>query len=609
MLVSCKAKKETKDWQLALPKQVNLRLNSNDVQALATHVLPSQFIGSDRLRPGMTYGSDLLNRKAETLEELVNSILYQHRGDLEPLVLAIKDFIASENDGQLVKEKAAIAQSYIDEISMRISKKQIDLFWLSFVHFRYLIAMSDVSEPEYELFRHFSYPNLLKGFTALGHETDFVKILLSLGLDETFDGRTITQPYSPTLSYKIWEQIDEELMKYSLVNRTFPMLGTGKAGVSFMVQCYLQNISIIGMPSQKKRDGRLPAHGVRMSVGPFALHDLAHQLVDSRMAIVRAHIFKAADYFVKKGGDATDLVRAYTPIALHKYFTLMNAFLRLQQLLMRFLLATNDQQAYKKAMLGFFYITHEYPVYDDSIFQQNDLSFLISKAIDYTILVLFDPQMWESAEDPLMTSPIDGASHLGANDQETKAKIAQYVFSEILIKNNLIALTDRDMKQMLNLPSDQQEAFKRKKIKEKIKAININLSELFIDVEFKMRDGNAHKFPFPTLKFKWGNLDDTLGLLKMAGVLIKKPDLSDMSFEQSRIVVRQTLDDARARLVGCIEYFKALALSLANTKGVDNMSLTDQYFKWHFNLQTNIDQLAEKSLTKIKASKPRYVLS
>jgi len=573
----------------------------SETEGLAAKHLPSQFIGLKQFNPALLhkYRATVGTTMNNPLRNYNVGLLCQHNEALVPLVASLKRFIADENISPAVTLKHAISQRFIDEISRHEKDSDLTLTWMLLIHMRYAVAVSELSADEHDLYKHFVHSNILGGLLEDNAWIDHYKSLFSIATADRNDSSS-SYYYAPNIDHSVSDLIDQELNKHYPAPVILPFVDIAKFGVTFLIQCYLQNVFPLGLPSQKKHDGKLSAHGVRLSSGLFIIHDLLHTIIDPRKKALELHIKKKTDAFAAKDGYAPAFVKSYTPIAVQRLTAIMQCLSMIQHYFMTHLLPRYGKNEYTQAMNGLFFIMHEYPSYNDSLFENNDLEDIIRSLSNGTKKSLLSKSRWGSPEDPLKTSPIDGKSHLGVNEDETKAKIIQYVFSEVLLKNEITILKPRHFDELtaLKLTTKDYEKAKRKKIRSLIHSVELKQSQRFIDVEFTMKDGNHIKNSYATLYHKWTNMDDSLGLLKMAGIVIAKPKLAGLSIDESRALAQTTLRQVRKQLAGTIDQFRDRAIFFANLKQKDGTSLTECYFQWQFKTQTRLDEVIAKAVPK-----------
>jgi hypothetical protein len=457
---------------------------------------------------------------------------------------------------------------FLWELDFHIEGQDISPLWLLGMHLRFAASVSTITEDEKDLLSHVPFPNLYFGLIEKdawrNSHSSYVSIseYNNEGL-ELSDEHVRTNIQTAVLTYI--EDTIERLLPPQIL---YPMLGQNKLGISFMVKCYLDDNFPVVFPNQP-----VNGHGIKFSQFGFPIHDMLHQKVDRRHYELISHVVSRADAFVGLDGDAWQFAKIYSPVAVERYHALMGGLRDVYGNMVTKLLPYHGLREYRKAMLGFFWILHEAPNFAAQIYNMNDFDKVLEtitkpSSLSAVNAALNEIDSWESSFDPFSTSPIDGSTNLTDDDiynhpifESLLLEDAQgYKYSSRTDKGRSIGDSYCD-----DCIVDQQ----------------VIRTNRFIDVIFKMFDGEELKYSFPTLFQKWTNLDDNIGLLKYAGTIITKSDLT--TAEDPRQVALETLDNVRKALDSHVERFHKVAFFFSNYDPHGNeKSLAKRYFRKHF---------------------------
>jgi hypothetical protein len=239
-------------------------------------------------------------------------------------------------------------------------------------------------------------------------------------------------------------------------------------------------------------------------------------------------------------------------------------------------------EEYRKAILGFFWITREEPYFPSALYNMNNFDEILETITSQSSLngentLADDIDSWRSSYDPLQTSPINGVSQL--NDDEIYTWVLDHMTRGDAQSNKYWPFF-QDYP-----PITQQEISQQKIVR----------TNRFIDVIFKTKIGEELRYSFPTLYHKWRNLDDNIGLLRFGGTHIEKPTLT--ALEDSRTIAQATLDQVNQAIKSHVTSFGKVASFFANYDPQGNeTSLAQRYFRWHINQEERVNTLLQTCL-------------
>ncbi len=188
---------------------------------------------------------------------------------------------------------------------------------------------------------------------------------------------------------------------------------------------------------------------------------------------------------------------------------------------------------------------------------------------------------FESAHDPLHTSPITGESAL------SKKQILEYAF-----KNDLL-MDDSVLRAISNNSDDE-------KLRMMVKKATATLSATgrFIDVKFEMKSGQTNSYSYHTLLHKWSNIDDSIGLLKLAGIKVVKSDISKLPPAAARRAVQAELRSVAEKLRRLVDVFEATARYFIHAQGPEEKTLNERFFQRQFSTQRKVGEVIQQSLAR-----------
>lgn len=450
------------------------------------------------------------------------------------------------------------------EIESQI-QKGVSVMQLVSYYARYAWTISTFTETERDAFNHFTRPYIFRGLSSEKSQESELAPFINVSKEENenpYPESTFERGSSSSLHYEAADQLRTKFRGSCPSKIVVVRPGSGKFGMTFLVRQYLQGVFPVGIPSKPTK-----VHGVELSPLGFGVHDILHANVDARYRKLRSYFVREAGQYVKSGGQLEDFTETYLPYAIGQHERFMEGLLSLSDLFLARLLPS-DKQAYDRAMIGFFFVIHEYPGFSEKHYSENNLEFILSRMIERTRESLSEGD--EASNDFLKTSPIDGKSSLSP-EQIKKMTFDRFVGDE----QTYSALYSLDGTYIWN---DPQKSFEEKKklILPLLKTVTIESSPNFYDVIFELKSGKKQKYTFATLYYRWHNLDDPLALLKMASIPIQKPELPE-DREGARKVALETLDRVSGELNRCLDCFAHWGSYFLNQEYGAEDSLKDAY--------------------------------
>jgi hypothetical protein len=463
--------------------------------------------------------------RADYTGRVADAFATLHNPKLEPFAQQVEAFLRSYASAH---PNHAFTQRLLREVQTRREDEDLSSSFLWTLPFRHAAERSTITDAEKDFFTNIVYPDLFFGMLEnkgwRNHDSAYANL------------RSVAEAsYSESLSSKGTEKIAERVDKLFPASAPYPCLGYGILGLSFLVENYLDQIFPIGFPMDRSY-----VHGVSLSPYGFAAHDRLHAEIDPREDELHRHVLQRGEDYFCKGGNVDDFIEVYPSIAVAKYNLLRGALKEIYKNLGSKLLLRDGLDAYRKVMVGFFWILHEEPNFPSELYDMNDLN---------AVLKVITPAPNNDLDDPLQTSPLTGKTEMTDED------IIRYALKQ----TPSAALDD-------------------------IESINVTRSPRFIDVTTRFRNGEKTEESFPTLYSEWEDVSDDLGLLEFGGTKIEKPDLTRV--EAPRSVALATLKKVNEEMRALVKHFIEVATFFANydPQGQGN-SLGNRYFNQHRKLE------------------------
>lgn len=411
------------------------------------------------------------------------------------------------------------------EIKENLASKSISLERLTYFYLGYLALVSTPSETEISLLDHTpSYPGYFKAFFKNDlHGNPVVMDILKLSKEfgaADHHGRNVAGLYVSNISYEARKQIKKELKKQLPLPFLYPLLGESTLNPHFIGNCWLDEVRPFGMPL-----GQTPnVHGELASPLGFTYHDWFHYLLDSRRRLLQYYIEIQVSEAVQNGAFASDVIPALVPLAVEKYKMFMNALKHANQAVVK------DNYAFT----GFFFMINEYPALSLDFLEKSNLPEVLEGMLKGSLKSFKKNESWDNPNDILRTSPLNGQSAL--TEEQIKNAVQERViqnFEKEFEKNNFYKFSmyppytiyeirddNGNVKGHITDKQEQQQCRKNWLIENM--RIKVETSDQFIDGLVEFKDGDEIIYTFPTLKRKWNNFGASEGMLKYAGVKLRR---------------------------------------------------------------------------------------
>jgi hypothetical protein len=552
-----------------------------------------------------------------------------HDDECVPQALKVSKFIKIIDP----EEKNEKIKDLLDEINFMISKKKVSPVWTTQLSARLAFAMSTPSEDEISLFQHFLSKN---SKALLQTPEDLLRSIESI-LSYSGDLRVLFDRYSHN-SRKLWHDDMERLFEMHpatpLVEIVYPILGESYIGIPVLNAFATENVTLMALPTEDKK---INAHGVKghndkpgASIAAFLSHEALHHtlMVENKSNAFYMHMHRRTIEAVEEGDSAERFFESCMPYEALRYQGI-HALLQLAMIgFMEDTLKTQKLVPFKRSMVGQFYMTHEYPGFNFSTFDETSATGVVTNLANATLASFEEVDAWESATDLLQTSPFDGSSSL-SNDDIIESfidhvnqriiylpELQRYTY---LSQSSNISTSTGDLNTLVpaSLPTTEaipniEVASDLEKIEDLIPNVEIlptethslipldeiykaevKRSNRYIDILINMNDGNEIKYSYPTYYHKWNNLDGTIGLLAYAGTKVEKPELPD-DLEEARKVCAQLLSTTEGLLKEQINYFVEQATQVFNKKNttLPGHSIEEAYKIWVGSMNMPLEKTA-----------------
>jgi hypothetical protein len=468
--------------------------------------------------------------------------------------------IRSGNQGSDIQKLGNEVERYLEE-------KTISAVWLVDAHFRYLTLLNngDMFAAEKDIFFHVRYNKYLKALLEKDLRgkpvvTDLYKWGLSLDRKGEYFYEPGTQVFSPHVSQKAMKKIDKEIVKYLPSLILYPALGEAVFPVDLILNCWMDRIHIMGMPTQTVQK----VHGETASALGFAFHDLFHFKLDQRDSSLLSYIYSIVAQHVQEGGFAEDIIPHIVPFAVEKYKLIMDALRKAHES------ATED----KEALAGEFTAFHEALRFPVELFSFSNPAEVLQTMLKGSLSYYEEFDSWESPDDILVTSPLTGETMMS---DENIREIAIHealedpeLVSLALVHNIYNVLDDKGQPRYV-LDPEEQKTIRQEWLRKA--RFEVKKSPQFIDVIIKLPNGEKKTYMLPTLVRKWNNIDHSFDLLEIAGIKMEKPTLTGIP-EKDRKIAMDLLANVRSGLQDLMTAFGRKAI---DSFGEGEGSYTQEY--------------------------------
>lgn len=450
-----------------------------------------------------------------------NASDHLHMDTLLPVLDRIEDHIKS-----LLQDNINI-KILLEEIRYIKELKQVTPSWLLALHFRVQAAISTISDDEKKLIEHIPNPAeaLVYGLTKdkLWKNLNSNKII-----DYYKENRVRDLFYSDhtQLSSNIRKKVYDCLVNISPIY--FPLLGSKVLSIEFLILTSLDNIYVMGMPSNRNR-----VHGIELSPLSFTVHDYLHGENDLKIKehSLFTYTFEVIESLIKKNIDVDDAIRLATETANDKY-----------KILSSFLIDIFEKMLEdKKYLAGLFALLHEFPSFSPEIFKKKSLRDVMDCLINECQKEI------ENTSELMRESDLLGTNIFNGECSKSDDQILEYTKKISSVEKQLASM-------------------------EKIRSASVKRSDRFIDVSFQDNNLNECRHSMHTIFHKLENANDYLKLLNYAKYDIKKPD-----FTKSRDPFTEAnsfLSRVQKMLINCILYLNEKTQQIIDSD-LDNPLLLD----------------------------------
>lgn len=536
--------------------------------------------------------------------------------------------------------KNTAIKNLLDEIDFMIAKKKVSPVWTIQLSARLAFAMSTPSKDELELLSHVLDR---KSRSQLQEPEDLLNVIESV---LSYSGTVSVIPDHQTdYPLNVWrddmDRLFENHTATPLDEIIQPILGEGIISLPVLNTLAAENVTLMGLPTEDKK---VSAHGIKghpdkpgTSVAAFLGHDALHHLLikENKQNTFLQYLHRKTDAAVGKGDSAERFFERHMPFAAARYRGI-HTVLQLALIgLMEDAVDTKKMANFRKAMVGEFYITHEYPGVNTSTLDENSATGVVKNLAQSTLENFEDVTAWESATDPLQTSPFDGSSPL-SDEHIIESFIEQVnegkIFLTALMRYSYLSGTQNEISNHTHSVAedsdDEDSAGSTPKISQtdvisgvdqdngvtptleaistqkrslipldKIFKTEVKRGPRFIDIFIKMNDGNEITYSFPTYYHKWHNLDGTIGLLAYAGIKIEKPELPS-ELEEARNVCSALLSKTTNLIQDQINHFAEQATQVVNkvNTNMPGHSIEEAYKIWANSLSEESEKAAQRTL-------------
>ncbi|MBX9696674.1 MAG: hypothetical protein K2X53_01160 [Alphaproteobacteria bacterium] len=597
---------------------------------------PKQVIGLDQI--DLDFISSIKTKYSGISDRDREKKITVHDDECVPQAMKVAKFIKIIDP----EEKNVKIKDLFDEIDFMVAKKKVSPAWTLQLSARLAFAMSTPSQDELDLLTHVLDKNSRTQQKNAEDLLDVIQSILGYKTEVSINSDKYTD-----YPLHVWNDDMDRLFDthpaIPLTEIIQPILGEGIISLAVLNALAAENVTLMGVPTEDKK---VSAHGIKghsdkpgASIAAFLSHDALHHLLieENKRDAFFKHLHKKTDAAVENGDSAERFFEQYMPNATLRYQGI-HTLLQLTMIgLMEDAIETKKLANFRKAMVGQFYMMHEYPGFTASTLDEKSASGVVRNLTDRTLKYFEDTSIWESNSDPLQTSPFDGSSQLSDKDivesfmnQVNEEKISftslkrySYLSSDWDESNrgnepvpNIEAVPSIDQTDVAPitlsttaLPSGAQINEVASPIESiptpahsliplhKIFKTEVKRSARFIDVLIKMKDGTELTHSFPTYYHKWHNLDGTLGLLAYAGTKIEKPELPT-NLEEAREVcsalLSKTTDLAKIQITHFVDQASKI-LNKVNTN-LPGGSIEGAYKNWMTSLDNGFKEQVQPNL-------------
>jgi hypothetical protein len=492
--------------------------------------------------------------------EISDAALAEHHDVFIPFAQHLLATIRSGNHGPDIQKLG-------NEVERYLAENTISAVWLVDTHFRYLTLLNngDMLPAEKDVFFHVRYNKYLKALLEKDLSgkpvvTDLYKWGLSLGRKREHFYEPGTQVFFSPISIHAMKKIDKEIVKHLPSLILYPALGEAVFPVDLILNCWMDRIHIMGMPTQNVQK----VHGETASPLGFAFHDLFHFKLDQRDNSLLSYIYSIVAEHVQVGGFAKDIIPHIVPLAVDKYKLIMDALKK----------AHESIGGDKAALAGEFTAFHEALRFPPELFSFSNPAEVLQTMLKGSLSYYEEFDSWESPDDILMTSPLTGETKMSDEDIREIAihqALEDPELASFASIHNIYSVLDEKGQSRYVWDPEEQKAIRQEWLRKA--RVKVKKSPQFIDVTLKFPHGEKKTYMLPTLVRKWNNIDHSFELLKIASIEMEKPKLTG-SVQEDRQIAIDLLREVRSKLTGLITVFGEKAIA---SFGEGEGSYTQEY--------------------------------
>lgn len=433
--------------------------------------------------------------------DIEDSSLVEHIPTLIPYAQKLSEYLDLLN--QKYPEKYLDLKKLNNEIAFRIDNENVTPQWFHTMALRVQASISTPSEDEIDFISHVINPGeaILKGLLRnnawKSHDKSFGYV--SNFLDKmNLDNVTVN---SSLCDDDTFLQLRTKIDKLFPAEIYYPLTNTGKLSFTTLMEFLVNDIHPICLPTEPKK-----AHGLTLSPLSFSLHDYLHATVDPRRPAAIQYFFNTLADMVSKGDIKVDSAESLMSYTVGMYNLFNEALKTIWELRLKKLNDDGDLISFKRFVAGMHLVLHENFNISPEIYGTNTLQDAL-KLLNMSkeskkeasenekdsddFEKYFNP---ESPFDPFNSSPLSGDS-INVTDEFIKELPP--------VKALIGEQTSTHM--MIDEPT---------------------FTNNYVDVTLHGSNAQRETLSFPTLFYKWNNVDDSVSVLQFAGEEIQKPDLS-----------------------------------------------------------------------------------
>lgn len=442
---------------------------------------------------------------------------------MEPFVAYLKEHQDNKNN-----------QKLLHEVEDRLEDKEVTPRWYSVIVSRLLLSLSSITQDEIDLIGQAGY----KEFLTVMKKHPAGKLVSAEKIHEIFyDNEGEAEQdyfmYIPELP-EANQYVERELEKANIGVEPAPLFGKSELDLPSMLTSVFKGLPLAAASTNKVNR----AHGLDMSPGGFAVHDILHAEVDPRYFLLKKAIHAIYQRLVKINKKETPqkILEISTNIGLNRYTLLMKSLEDLHIFLVGKYTMREGIEAYRKLAVALFYALHEEYRYSERTFDNSDLVKIVTELLSKED---FDEVVEEEALALFKTDPETGLSPY------TDDQLIEIALEHGLLKPSSTYIAD------IPDPADILDK-KVERTSQRIK-IFVNTKE------------GSYSFDEGTLKYYWNTLEDEIKLLDYAGIKTERVKLPEKGVVADRNgfalkeimrvhdLIQKLMDEAKERVISLVQ--------------------------------------------------------